>query len=481
MADVIAEVLGENAVAKAVDEVRALGGTAQAAAEAASASADAAAAARDELQDMSLSLLDVVETVGITAALPTGSNASFGTYTVGNALTETGKGLRYSYKANGAGTINVQIASKSGDTFTIVDERLITVTGAGEGSAEFLDLEYAAGQHVGVRATPAGVLTAIASGDPDGGFFYTTAAISKGNSYTDATATTNTRLVHRFELLKQVVTGPRFTELEDAVEALTGDGTPAAFHLHIELGESHGAGAQTELSPIVIPAGAGYCYRRATESLGHLQDPTGNSAAAIAPPGLGSMFVAFGQQMLRESAGTIGAIVVNSAAGGTTATSHWASGGSAWLQAVTDWGKAIAAVQAAGHIISGCSISIILGSNDATADVAKATFKAAVLDLITRARTLVGAGADVPVVLMQTGSFADGSHATAVANVQAAQAEIVRDEANVFMGYSARYAVARGQMWDNVHMIQAFNDVCGAALAASAAPHGAGLRPAALA
>ncbi|ARR53494.1 hypothetical protein HY78_08700 [Rhizorhabdus wittichii DC-6] len=442
---------------------------------------DAAQAAAEQAAEVGDTLLDTVQTIGFTGTLPTASNGSGGTYTFVKPIAQDGRGIRYRYRANLAGTIRVQIASKSGDTITILQERTITVSGAGEGAAEFLDVEYEAGQFVGIRCTPTGVIAAIAGTDEEGGWWYTNAQISIGNNYTDTTPTTNIRVVHGFELLAQVVTGPDFTAMQEAVAALTGDGTVAAYHIHWVLGESHAAGVPTTLSPIVIPADAGYRYRRSTESLAQLQDPTGNSTTSAGPPGRGSMFVSFGQQLLRETTGTIGAIIANSGEGGTTVVTHWASGGGAWLQAVTDWGKVLTAIQADELIISGCSISIILGSNDAINDVSKATFKAAMLDLISRARATVGAGDDVPVVLMQTGSFADNSHATAVADVQAAQAEIVAEEPNVFMGYSARYAVARGQMIDNVHMNQAFNDVCGASLAVPAAAHGAGLRPAALA
>lgn len=420
------------------------------------------------------SLDDIVEQRGIIGTFPAGSNASFGTYTFASPITKTGTGIRYHYQAKLTGTIYVQIAERAGDVNTIISERLINVT-AGEGSVYFPDLAYAAGQYVGVRATPAGAVAAIGGTDPDGGWWFTSSPIAAGGNYTDATLTTNTKIVHRFELMDQVVTGPRFTALEDAITGIVGDDDAATFNLHFVIGESHAAGVPTTLSPVAVPVGRGYCYRRATTSLGHLQDPTGNSATAIAGSGRGSMFPAFGSQILRQTNNLQGAIIVNSGDGGTTAVGQWASGGLSWLQAVTDYGNALTAIQAAGLIIGGRSISVILGSNDAAVGTTKAAFKAAVLDIITRARTLVGAGSDVPVVLMQTGSYADNSYAAAVAYIQEAQREIVNETANVYMGYSAKFAVARGQMIDNVHMTQAYNDVCGASLAVPAFTHGAGV------
>jgi hypothetical protein len=416
------------------------------------------------------------DTIGITGDLPSASNASFGTYTFVKPISRTGVGLRYHYKSNGAGTIYVQIVSRSGNTNTIEDERLITVSGAEEGTVDFLDLAYTEGQHVGVRITPSGTLGAVAGTDEEGGWYYTTSQISDGNTYDDATATTSARIVHRFELLEQSVTGDRFVAVEETLAGIAGsDSVPPTFHAHFVLGESHAAGVPTTLSPSEIDTGFGYCYRRATTDLGHLEDPTGNSATAIAGDGRGSMFTSFGAQFLRQTNNAQGALIVNSGEGGTTATTHWATAGSAWLQAVTDWGNAISAAETDELIITGKSISIILGSNDASISTTKSAFKAAIIDLISRARTTVGGGDDVPVILMKTGSYDDGSYATEVAYIQEAQEEIVAEESNVYMGYSAEFAVSRSQMIDNVHMSQTFNEMCGASLALPALAHGSGL------
>ncbi len=421
------------------------------------------------VDDIRSSLMHTLETIGVSGAITAQANASFGTYTHEQAITKAGTGIRYEYNANNAGTIHVQIVSVSGDTKTIIDEREIVVSGAGAGVAEFLDLSCEVGQYVGVRASPSGTISAMAGADPAGGWWFTTAPISKGGTYDDATLTTTITVNHRFSILGQVVTGDAFADLQlanNGGSVVIGSGDAATFHAHLVLGESHAAGVPIGGSSITVPVGRGYCYRRATETLGDLQDPTGNSASAIAS-NRGSPFVAFGSQVLSLSANAKGALVVNSGDGGTTAFNHWASGGASWLQAVDDWGKAMTAAESDELIISGKSISIILGSNDAAVGTSKADFKAAILSLIARGRTLVNGGDDVPVVLMETGPFTDGSYAAAVAYIQEAQQEIVRENDNVFMGYSARYAVAKGQMIDNLHMTQEFYDIAGASLAVS--------------
>lgn len=418
------------------------------------------------------------QVIGYEGALPAGApNGSGGTYSFMKPIASSGRGIRYRYLANVAGTVRVQLQSKAGDTVTVLEERPVVIAGPGEGVAEFPGWEYTAGQFMGVRISAAGVLAAQGAVDPDGGWLYTNAQIAAGGSFVDAEASTTVRVAHSIELREQVVTGPRFLALEAAVDEADPPGDAVAFHVHLVLGESHAAGATTTLSAIEVPVGRGYSYRKATESLAQLKDPTGNTATSAGPPGRGSMFPAFGAQVLKQTGNKVGAIIVNCGVGGTTAGTHWGASGSSWLAAVDDWGNALAAIRAAGLIVSGVSVSIILGSNDAAAGTTPADFKTQMLSLIARARTLVDAGARVPVVLMETGPYNDGTYASQVAAIQQVQAEIVRDEPDVFLGYSARYAVARGQMIDAVHMNQQFNDDCGAALAAAAGPHGVGHRP----
>lgn len=427
-----------------------------------------------KVADLQESLNGVYETRGFLDQLPNGSNASFGTYTFAKPLYRSGQGIRYYYKSLVGGTIYVQVSSKTGDVITVVSEVAVQVD-VGEGSVELPDLSYMSGQYIGVRCSPSGALAAIAGLDPDGGWWFTTAAIAEGQSYTDSTLTTTTRIVHRFDLIEQVVTAGNFNELNNEVNNIKGRDVAETFNLHFVVGESHAAGVPTTLSAVDIPNGNGFCYRRATNSLGHLQDPTGNSATAIAGSGRGTMFPSFGHQILRQSSNLQGAIVVNSANGGTTAVGQWASGGTSWLQAVQDYNNSLAEIESAGLIVSGKSISIILGSNDAAAGTTKSSFKAAMLDLIARTRALFGAGDKIPVTLMQTGYFADGSYPTEVGYIQDAQSEIVKENANVYMGYTAKFALQRGQMIDNVHMNQNYNDACGASLAIPSFVHGSGV------
>lgn len=252
-----------------------------------------------------------------------------------------------------------------------------------------------------------------------------------------------------------------------------------AFHLVWMLGESHVVGQATTFSSD-IPSGRGYRYRRATTSLEHLQDPTGNSGNAIVGEGRGSWGPPVGQTLLDMTHGAAGAIIVNSGHGSTT-VANWASAGGAWTQAKADWDSAIAAIKAAKLPVSGVSVVVGIGSNDAYAGTSKAAFKAGLLDLIERARAYVAAGDAVPVSLVMTGPFANGDHAAAVLDCQQAQAELARGEPGIFMATSApKFAHELGWFMDNVHFNQTANMAIGPAIAVVALTYGAGLYPAGL-
>lgn len=246
------------------------------------------------------------------------------------------------------------------------------------------------------------------------------------------------------------------------------------FHLVWMLGESHVAGRGTQLSYLTVPAGRGYCYRRAAGDMEHLEDPTGNDATAVDSTGKGSMGPAIGRAMLDMSFGAVGAAIVNSGEGGTRIGTNWATAGGSWTQAQADLADAISDMDALDKALTGATILIEIGSNDASSATAKATFKAGVIDLISRARTELGS--KVPVVLIPTGPFADGSSASAVADIQAAQHEIAEEEAGVYLATAAtEYLAENSWFLDNVHRTQEANDRIGAAVGATAMSVGAGL------
>lgn len=265
-------------------------------------------------------------------------------------------------------------------------------------------------------------------------------------------------------------------KLDDLEGGITVDLLPhetRAYHLVWLLGESHVAGRATSFSSSV-PAGRGYCYRRATASLGHLEDPTGNDATAVSGSGRGSWGPPIGQAMLDATHGAVGAVIVNSGLGSTT-VADWGTSGGAWTQAKTDWDNAVAAIKAAKVPIAAVSIVVGIGSNDALAGTDKAIFKAGLLDMIERAQAYVAAGDVVPVGLIMTGPFADGSSATSVRDCQEAQAELARETAGVFIATSApKFASDYGWFMDNVHFTQTANDAIAAGAAAFSLARAAG-------
>lgn len=245
------------------------------------------------------------------------------------------------------------------------------------------------------------------------------------------------------------------------------------YHAIWMLGESHVAGRGATLSDAVIPSGGGYVYRRAAGEMIALADPTGNDSTAIASGGKGSWGPAAGRALLDATNGAIGAAIVNSGLGSSTAVTHWASGGSGWTQAKADWTDAKSEMDSDGKSLCGCSVVIAIGSNDAVAGTTKAVFKAAFIDLIDRVR--VELGYDVPILILPTGPFSNGDYATEVAYIQAAQHEIAKEETNVRLITTAtEYASENGWFLDNVHFIQVANEVIGAALGVTSFAVGSG-------
>ena len=267
--------------------------------------------------------------------------------------------------------------------------------------------------------------------------------------------------------------------LKTRIERLEAGGDDAGlldthtFHAFWLLGESHVAGRATELSGAVIPSGKGYCYRRASGTMAHLQDPTGNDSTAISGAGRGSWGPRMGRMLLDLTKGAIGGAVVNSGLGSSTIGNHWASGGSGWTQAQADWADAKTEMDTLNKSLCGLTVMIAIGSNDAAASTAKATFKAGLIDLIARVRTEVGY--DAPILLLPTGPFADNSHATEVAYIQDAQHEIAKEVAGVRLATTAtEYAADNGWFMDNVHFDQTANEAIGAAAGAAAFAVGSG-------
>jgi len=267
--------------------------------------------------------------------------------------------------------------------------------------------------------------------------------------------------------------------LDDRISRLEGGDADAnlldtyTFHALWLLGESHCAGRAVDLSPAVIPNGKGYVYRRASGTMEHLQDPTGNDSTAISGDGRGSWGPRMGRMLLDMTKGAIGGAVINSGAGSTTIVNHWADGGSAWTTALADWADAKTEMDTMNLSLAGVSVMIAIGSNDASIATSKVDFKAAFIDLIDRVRSELGY--NVPVLILPTGPFADNTFATEVAYIQDAQHEIAKEVANCRIVTTAtEYAADNGWFMDNVHFIQEGNEAIGAAAGVTALSVGSG-------
>lgn len=359
----------------------------------------------------------------------------------------------------------IEISAWSGDTSSMTQARKRVITIKEGTQALPVRQLLRQGERWGVRALTGNFSIASMPSDPTP--FYSLSSPSGTPSALNVGI--------RFEVVAEFVPHTALERIGN-LEAAPYPNDTNALHLVWLLGESHVAGRALAFSSD-IPTGRGHCYRRSSNSLAHLADPTGNDSIATTAPVRGSFGPSIGKYLLDRTGGAVGAVIVNSGEGGTTAGAEWASSGSAWTQAKADWDAVMPLV--AGLPIAGVGIAILLGSNDAAAATTKAAFKAALIDLIERAQAYVDAGPDVPVALVMTGPFADNSNSTAVANMQAAQAEIVREVPNVFMATTAlRFSITKGWYLDLVHVTQTANDQIGPAVGEVVLTKGAGLYPA---
>lgn len=378
-----------------------------------------------------------------------------------------------------AGDLALRNYAVAGTAMTRVGADVIATfpsTGYVDTDTDPIELPYfilRAGETVGQKAVTASLYDFIADGNFPTPYFSTAAS---GASFTAGTVNNINMLGLGLEFAPLSLS-KRVADLEGNSAAAFHPTT--AFHVIWMLGESHVAGRATSFES-AVPVGRGYCYRRATTSIGHLVDPTGNDSTAVSGSGRGSWGPPLGQEMLDASHGAVGAMVINSGFGGSVIGTNWGSSGNAWTQAKTDWDTAIAAIKTAKIPIAGVTIVIGIGSNDAAAATAKATFKTGLNDLITRAKAYANAG-DVPVAIVQTGPWIDSGSNAGVPVIQQAQAEIVRETAGVYMATSApKFAIDYGWMQDDPHFNQTGNDAIGPAIAEVALARGAGCYPAGL-
>lgn len=369
--------------------------------------------------------------------------------------------------ATQAGVIQVQAWSVDGGGDVTLERQVGVTVEVGLNQITDVGLEVKAGERVGFFRGTGGVALNSAGSYP------TSHRSILSTSGTPSPVNSSLRFEFRATLGLNSL-DVRVIRLE-GVDADTDAGllSTHTYHALWMLGESHVAGRATTLSDAVIPTGKGYAYRRASGAMAHLQDPTGNDSTAISGEGRGSWGPRMGRMLLDMTHGAIGAAVVNSGLGSSYIGSHWASGGAGWTQAVTDWATAKTQMDTLNRSLAGASVMIAIGSNDAAAGTSKATFKADFLDLISRVR--VELGYDVPILILPTGPFANGDHATEVAYIQAAQHEIAKETAGCYIVTTAtEYASDNGWFMDNVHFTQTGNEAIGAAAGALSFAVGSG-------
>lgn len=231
---------------------------------------------------------------------------------------------------------------------------------------------------------------------------------------------------------------------------------PTGYILVWAIGQSNTSGRSTILSSKSFQNGQAYKYVRSTTNLQLLADPTGNDTTALT--GRGSFAPSMAKAIQRLSNGKIGTIVVNSAEGGTSLLTNWASGASVWNQAKTDLASALADATIKKLPIVGCCVYMQQGETDGDNAVTLTNYKNAFIDL--KARVDAEIGGKVPFILTRIGTISSGDTA-GYATIRQAQTELVEQQSGVYMGHSgARYFSERGLMMDSFHyVITAYDEI----------------------
>jgi hypothetical protein len=267
----------------------------------------------------------------------------------------------------------------------------------------------------------------------------------------------------------------RLATLEDVL-----DPTVREYVLVWALGQSNFAGRGLTKSGAILPVGSAYKFVRSSGLLAHLEDPTGNDGISLSDGGKGSFGPAFAKRILDRYG--VGVILINSALGGTTVAGNWGPAGNAWTQAQADWTAALTRVLAMKLNIAGTAVLFGQGESDGDSATTKAAYKTAALDLFSRVGAVTGLNAKQTFVLAQTGAQKTSDPA-AYQTIRQAQAELVRESSNIFLGWNGAKWLGdanRAMMIDAFHYTTAAYEEMGAALAHAAIVRGMGLLPSGL-
>lgn len=242
------------------------------------------------------------------------------------------------------------------------------------------------------------------------------------------------------------------------------------------VGQSNAAGRGSAPGEITIDTGRGYKYDPTTSTLIHLADPTGTDTTAQAN-GSPSIGPGIGKAILDATNGRVGAIIVNTAIGGT-ASSTWITGGSSWTAATPKWTAAIADALSKKLNVVGCIGVMILGETDAANGVSAATHKANILTLLANMASTAGTGDRFKLIISQIGIDTTNPGSSNYAAIRAAQSELSRDNDRIIMAHAgAKYFSDRSLMLDNLHYAAAAYDEIGGVVGVATLTNGIGHRP----
>ncbi|MCD7096984.1 sialate O-acetylesterase [Stenotrophomonas sp. MMGLT7] len=372
--------------------------------------------------------------------------------------------------ASAAGEMKVHRFNKNGDVFTRVGASITIalVSGLNEIPVpEYFPVE--AGQYIGFYS-PSGILRHVNDGtdperDPANGYYDSGSNASDPVSFTDASPPGNGAVTLQigFDFVKL----DRDSTLPDIVRSVVGTSDSktsgdlkeiTGYILVWAIGQSNTSGRAIDKSSIEFNPGQAYKYVRSTTSLELLADPTGNDSTAVSGGGRGSWGPAFAGEIRRLSSSRIGTIIVNSAEGGSSLVSSWASAGRSWTQAQTDLANALARAAALNLPIIGCCVYMQQGETDADNAVSAENYISLFKNLKGRVDSVIGT--KTPFLMTRIGTKDTGDTAEYAA-IRAAQNSLALTENGVFLIHTgAKYFAARGLMMDTFHyMIQAYEEI----------------------
>ena len=433
-----------------------------------------------------LAAIGSTEVIGVSPAVNEENTIPNRQWVAGRQYSAAGKVYAVELYAGAIGELEIAAFSVSGSNFVKGERRTLPITKTGLQTI-FLseELTLQPGERIGWWGSNGLIRATESNPDGMGGYYHNgTANVGRQESFPVPAAFAGVRFSINFRVRFGSETGALATALA-AARAFKGGNTAeswpntTSYVLVWAVGQSNGAGRGRTPSAFSIEAGRGYKYDPAG-GIVHLSEPTGTDNLAQT-----NGYVSFGSGLaagvLAATAGRVGVIVVNSCVGATT-IADWGAGGPSWAGARAQIAAALAGAKSNRLNVIGAISVFCQGEGDTNSGgTPKTTYKAGVLDLLSRMRSEIGLPR-LKMLMVQTGTTSAGDTSAAWNVIRQAQAELANEsDGGIIMAHAgAKFFDTRGMMFDELHYTTQGYDEIGSALGAASSAYGIGLRPPAL-